>query len=105
MKISIVGTGYVGLPSGVGLAELGNRVICIDCDKEKIESLKQGNVTLYEEGLVPLFHKNLASGNLSFTTSMEEGIRDADVVILAVGTPTDKIGGSFLHPSSGRRCR
>ena len=91
MKISIVGTGYVGLPSGVGLAELGNRVICIDCDKEKIESLKQGNVTLYEEGLVPLFHKNLASGNLSFTTSMEEGIRDADVVILAVGTPTDPI--------------
>lgn len=91
MKISIVGTGYVGLPSGVGLAELGNRVICIDCDKEKIESLKQGNVTLYEEGLVPLFHKNLANGNLSFTTSMEEGIRDADVVILAVGTPTDPI--------------
>lgn len=91
MNISIVGTGYVGLPSGVGLAELGNKVTCIDCDKDKIEALKQGKVTLYEEGLVPLFHKNLASGNLNFTTSMEEGIHDADVVILAVGTPTDPV--------------
>lgn len=91
MKISIVGTGYVGLPSGVGLAELGNKVTCIDCDKDKIKVLQQGNVTLYEEGLVPLFQKNLASGNLTFTTSMKEGVRDADVVILAVGTPTDPV--------------
>lgn len=91
MKISIIGTGYVGLPSGVGLAELGNEVTCIDCDKQKIDALSQGKVTLYEEGLEELFAKNLRKGNLQFTTSIKEGIKDADVIILAVGTPPDPI--------------
>ena len=58
MKIGIIGTGYVGLPTGVGLAELGNTVVCVDKLKEKIDSLKQGKVTLYEEGLEELFQKN-----------------------------------------------
>ncbi len=87
MKIGIVGTGYVGLPSGVGLASLGYDVICIDKDEAKIQALQNGKVTLYEEGLEELFQKVTKNGKLKFTTSMKEGVCEADVVILAVGTP------------------
>lgn len=87
MKIGIIGTGYVGLPTGVGLAELGNDVICIDSNKEKIESLNSGKITLYEDGLEELFIKNQKNGRLKFTTSMKEGVESADVIIIAVGTP------------------
>ena len=87
MKIAIIGTGYVGLPTGVGLAELGNQVVCIDKDLSKIEKLQAGEVTIYEDGLETLFRKNIKSGKLIFTTSMKQGIEGADVVILAVGTP------------------
>ncbi len=91
MNIAIIGTGYVGLPSGVGLAELGHKVTCIDIDDKKIEALKRGELTLYEEGLEDLFNKNIKNGNLSFTSSIKDGIQDATVVILAVGTPPDPI--------------
>ncbi len=87
MKVGIIGTGYVGLPTGVGLAELGNQVVCIDHDPSKIESLQSGRLILYEDGLEELFSKNIKSGRLRFTTSMKEGVTDADVVIIAVGTP------------------
>lgn len=87
MKIAIVGTGYVGLPSGVGFAELGNEVCCIDKNAEKIEKLKKGELILFEDGLEELFQRNTSSGRLKFTTSMQEGVEQADVVILAVGTP------------------
>lgn len=87
MKIGIIGTGYVGLPTGVGLAELGNDVICIDSNAEKIEKLKSGQVTLYENGLEELFSKNLKAGKIKFTTSMKEGVENADIVIISVGTP------------------
>ena len=87
MKIGIIGTGYVGLPTGVGLAELGNDVICIDKNPQKIEALQQGQITLYENGLEELLHKNTATGRLKFTTSVKEGVENADVVIIAVGTP------------------
>ena len=87
MKVAIIGTGYVGLPTGVGLAELGNNVVCIDKIEEKINSLKSGKVTIYEDGMEDLFQKNVASGRLQFTTSMAEGIKGADVVLIAVGTP------------------
>ena len=87
MKIGIIGTGYVGLPTGVGLAELGNQVTCIDQNIEKIESLLAGKLTLYEDGLEELFVKNIKEGRLHFTTSMKEGVADADIVIIAVGTP------------------
>ncbi|MCQ2741272.1 MAG: UDP-glucose/GDP-mannose dehydrogenase family protein [Alphaproteobacteria bacterium] len=87
MKIAIIGTGYVGLPTGVGLAELGNQVVCIDKDLSKIEKLQAGEVTIYEDGLEDLFRKNIKSEKLIFTTSMKQGIEGADVVILAVGTP------------------
>lgn len=87
MKIGIIGTGYVGLPTGVGLAELGNDVICIDKDEEKVKSLKSGKVTIFEDGLEDLFTKNIQNEKLSFTSSMKEGVENADVVIIAVGTP------------------
>ena len=87
MKIAIIGTGYVGLPSGVGFASFDNEVICIDKDEQKINSLKSGKPTLYEDGLEELFSKTTESGNLKFTTSTKEGVQNADVVILAVGTP------------------
>ena len=87
MKVCVIGTGYVGLPTGVGLAELGNQVTCIDREPKKIEALQAGKITLYEDGLEELFHKNVKAGRLHFTTSMKEGVMGADVVIIAVGTP------------------
>ena len=87
MKIGIIGTGYVGLPTGVGLAELGNDVVCIDKDEEKIKSLRSGKVTIFEDGLEDLFIKNIQNKKLAFTSSMKEGVESADVVIIAVGTP------------------
>ena len=91
MKIGVVGTGYVGLPTGVGLAELGNEVICIDKDENKISSLKTGKLTIFEDGLEDLFVKNVQNGRIRFTTSMQEGVENADIVILAVGTPPNPI--------------
>lgn len=91
MKIGIIGTGYVGLPTGVGLAELGNDVVCIDKDAAKIETLRSGRATIFEDGLDEMFLNNVRSGRLKFTTSMKEGVEEADVVIIAVGTPPHPI--------------
>ncbi|MBR6663402.1 MAG: UDP-glucose/GDP-mannose dehydrogenase family protein [Alphaproteobacteria bacterium] len=87
MKIGIVGTGYVGLPSGVGFAELGNEVVCVDNNPEKIAALQAGKLTIFEDGLSEMFVKNVQAGRLQFTTSMKEGVENADIVIIAVGTP------------------
>lgn len=91
MKIGIIGTGYVGLPTGVGLAELGNTVVCVDKIKEKIDELKAGHLTIYEDGMEELFKKNVQNGRLSFTTSMRKAVEDADLVLIAVGTPPHPI--------------
>ena len=91
MKIAIIGTGYVGLPSGVGFAEQGNQVVCIDKNAEKIAKLQNGNLTLFEDGLEALYKSNTATGRLKFTTSMKEGVENADIVIIAVGTPPHPI--------------
>lgn len=93
MKIAIIGTGYVGLPSGVGFAELGNEVFCIDNNEQKISALKAHNLTMFENGLDELFNKNVSSGRLKFTSSMKEGVENADVVIIAVGTPPHPVTG------------
>lgn len=87
MKIAIIGTGYVGLPTGIGLAELGNEVVCVDKIEEKIASLSAGKATIYEDGMEELFQKHRKSGALSFTTDMAKAVNGADVVMLAVGTP------------------
>ncbi|EAH6315593.1 UDP-glucose/GDP-mannose dehydrogenase family protein [Campylobacter jejuni] len=104
MKVGIIGTGYVGLPTGVGLAELGNDVICIDREKSKIDALNNGILTIYEDNLEELFHKNVKEGRLKFTTSMQEGIKDADLVIIAVGTPphpvTKEADMRYIHAAA-----
>ncbi|HEF1370642.1 TPA: UDP-glucose/GDP-mannose dehydrogenase family protein [Campylobacter jejuni] len=104
MKIGIIGTGYVGLPTGVGLAELGNDVVCIDREKSKIDALNNGILTIYEDNLEDLFHKNVKEGRLKFTTSMQEGIKDADLVIIAVGTPphpiTKEADMKYIHAAA-----
>lgn len=104
MKIAIIGTGYVGLPTGVGLAELGHHVTCIDTDKSKIDSLNSGKVTLFEEGLEALLTKNIREGRLKFTMSKAEAIPSADVVMIAVGTPphpvTKEADMTFIHAAA-----
>lgn len=104
MKIGIIGTGYVGLPTGVGMAELGNDVICVDREQSKIDALRAGKITLYEDGLEELFNKNLKSGRIKFTTSMKEGVENADVVIIAVGTPphpiTHEADMKYIHAAA-----
>lgn len=104
MKIGIIGTGYVGLPTGVGFAELGNQVVCIDKDEQKINSLKAGKVTIYEDGLEEIFQKNIQNKRLQFTTSMSEGVQGADIVIIAVGTPphpvTKEADMQYIHAAA-----
>lgn len=96
MKIAVVGTGYVGLVTGTCFAETGNDVICVDIDEEKVESLRKGKITIYEPGLEPLFERNSRDGRLSFTTSLEEGVKDAEVIFLALPTPPGEDGSADL---------
>lgn len=104
MKIAIIGTGYVGLPTGVGLAELGNDVVCIDREPSKIERLNHGQLTIFEDGLEELFKKNVQAKRIRFTTSMKEGVSSADVVLIAVGTPphpvTKEADMKYIHAAA-----
>ncbi|MEK9151121.1 MAG: UDP-glucose/GDP-mannose dehydrogenase family protein [Patescibacteria group bacterium] len=93
MKLTFIGTGYVGLVTGTCMAELGHTVICADIDKQKIAKLKKGIMPIYELGLDELVEKNVKEGRLSFTASVGQAIREADVVFSAVGTPEDKKTG------------
>ncbi len=96
MKIAVVGTGYVGLVQGTCLAESGNDVVCVDKVASKVEGLAQGQVPIYEPGLGELVHRNLRDGRLSFTTKLGEGISEAEIVFIAVGTPQGDNGGADL---------
>ena len=96
MKIAVVGTGYVGLVSGTCFAETGNTVICVDNNPDKIASLKKGKMTIYEPGLDVLFDRNTKEGRLTFTTSLEEGIKGAEVIFLALPTPPGEDGSADL---------
>src|SRR5437660_12451672 len=87
MNITIVGTGYVGLVTGTCFAEGGHRVVCVDCDAEKVKILQAGGVPIYEPGLAELVKKNADASRLSFTTSTAEGVEKADVIFIAVPTP------------------
>ncbi len=87
MKLSVVGTGYVGLVTGTCLAEVGHEVVCVDCDAAKIELLRRGGMPIYEPGLEELVSRNVSAGRLRFSTSVEEGVADSQVVFLAVPTP------------------
>lgn len=96
MKITVVGTGYVGLVSGTCFAETGNEVICVDIDKSKIDKLKNGQITIYEPGLEKLFLRNLKEDRLHFTTDLAAGIKDAAIIFLALPTPPGEDGSADL---------
>jgi len=87
MKIAMIGTGYVGLVSGVCFSDFGHDVVCVDRDPAKIDMLNAGEVPIYEPGLDTLMAKNVDAGRLSFTTDLSEGVAGADAVFIAVGTP------------------
>lgn len=96
MRISIVGTGYVGLVAGACLADNGNNVICIDIDKEKIEILRNGNISIYEPGLNEMVLNNVDNGNLQFTTNIKSAVENSDIIFIAVGTPPSDDGSPDL---------
>ena len=96
MKITLVGTGYVGLVSGTCFAEMGNTVCCIDVDQKKIEGLKKGIIPIYEPGLEAMVLRNTANGNLTFSTDLASKLNDTDIAFIAVGTPMGEDGSADL---------
>lgn len=96
MKISVIGTGYVGLVTGTCFAETGNQVICVDNNAEKIKSLQAGKITIFEPGLEVIFHRNIANKRLEFTTSVEEAVAKSEVIFLALPTPEGEDGSADL---------
>ncbi len=97
MKIAVIGTGYVGLVTGTCFAETGNHVFCVDIDAEKVERLKKGIIPIYEPHLDVLFERNIRQGRLQFTTDLAEGIRNANVIFLALPTPPGENGSADLR--------
>ncbi len=96
MNIAVVGTGYVGLVTGTCFAEMGNHVICIDIDEKKVASMRNGSIPIYEPHLDALFERNIKQGRLSFTTNLEEAIKPAQVIFLALPTPPGEDGSADL---------
>ncbi len=96
MKIAVIGTGYVGLVTGTCFSETGNNVICVDIDATKVEKLRNGEITIYEPGLEKLFLRNLKEERLKFTTNLAEGIKDAEIIFLALPTPPGEDGSADL---------
>jgi UDPglucose 6-dehydrogenase len=96
MKISVIGTGYVGLVTGTCLAETGNEVICVDIDAEKVAKMRNGVVPIYEPHLDMLFERNIKANRLQFTTSLAEGLEHGDIIFLALPTPEDEDGSADL---------
>ena len=90
MKLCMIGTGYVGLVSGVCFSDLGNDVICVDKDDNKINNLKNGKIPIYEPGLEELVRKNIQNKRLNFSTNLKESVRKSDIIFICVGTPTKK---------------
>ncbi|MGZ8538159.1 MAG: UDP-glucose dehydrogenase family protein [Flavisolibacter sp.] len=97
MKITVVGTGYVGLVTGTCLAETGNHVCCVDIDERKVNMLRNGRITIYEPGLEKLFERNLKEERLTFTTNLREGIEEAEIIFLALPTPPGEDGSADLQ--------
>jgi UDPglucose 6-dehydrogenase len=97
MKVTIFGTGYVGLVTGACLAEMGNHVLCVDIDAAKVERLKRGEIPIYEPGLESIVQRNHASGRLDFTTEAAPAIAHGELIFIAVGTPPDEDGSADLQ--------
>ncbi|WP_286875146.1 NAD(P)-binding domain-containing protein, partial [Marinimicrobium sp. UBA4509] len=96
MKVTVFGTGYVGLVQGAILSEVGHDVVCVDVDAKKVERLKNGEIPIYEPGLEPLVTENYAAGRLHFTTDAAEAVKHGDLQFIAVGTPPDEDGSADL---------
>ncbi|HPF09992.1 MAG TPA: UDP-glucose/GDP-mannose dehydrogenase family protein [Flavobacteriaceae bacterium] len=96
MKITVVGTGYVGLVTGTCLSETGNEVICVDIDAQKVEKMRNGEVPIYEPHLDVLFERNIKAGRLKFTTSLDEGLEHGSIIFLALPTPEGEDGSADL---------
>ena len=96
MKISVIGTGYVGLVTGTCLAETGNDVLCIDINKSKVKQMQRGEVPIYEPHLDVLFERNIKANRLRFSTSLEEGVQHGNIIFLALPTPEDEDGSADL---------
>ena len=94
MKLCMIGTGYVGLVSGVCFSDLGNDVICVDKDNNKINNLRNGKIPIYEPGLEELVRKNLKNNRLNFSTNLKESVKKSDIIFICVGTPTKKNSNS-----------
>src|SRR5688572_20474958 len=97
MKLSVIGTGYVGLVTGTCFAETGNTVTCVDIDENKVKKLQQGQVTIFEYGLQAMFEKNVHQQRLFFTTDLATGIKDAKIIMLALPTPPGEDGSADLQ--------
>ncbi|MDP3288692.1 MAG: UDP-glucose 6-dehydrogenase, partial [Methyloversatilis sp.] len=97
MKITVIGTGYVGLVSGACMAEMGNDVLCLDLDPEKIRILKEGGIPIHEPGLDAVVARNVEAGRLHFTTDVAEAVRFGTIQFIAVGTPPDEDGSADLQ--------
>jgi len=97
MKITVIGTGYVGLVTGTCFSEMGNKVYCVDIDNNKIECLKKGIVPIYEPGLEELVIENHKTGDLNFTNELKKGLNDSDICFIAVGTPMGEDGSADLQ--------
>lgn len=97
MKVTVIGTGYVGLVTGTCLAEVGNEVLCLDVDPKKIDILKKGGIPIYEPGLQDMVQRNVAAGRLSFTTDVEASVHFGQIQFIAVGTPPDEDGSADLQ--------
>lgn len=96
MKISVIGTGYVGLVTGTCFAETGNHVICVDIDATKVKRMQAGEIPIYEPGLEALFHRNIKQGNLTFTTNLKDAVEQSDIIFLALPTPPNEDGSADL---------
>jgi UDPglucose 6-dehydrogenase len=96
MKVTIFGTGYVGLVTGTCLAEMGNHVLCVDVDADKIARLERGEIPIFEPGLEPLVKRNHQAGRLAFTTDPKAAVAYGDTIFIAVGTPPDEDGSADL---------
>src|SRR5689334_12320268 len=104
MRVTMIGSGYVGLVSGACFADFGHTVTCVDTDAAKVDALRRGVMPIYEPGLDDLVAENVAQGRLSFTTDLAEGLAGADAVFIAVGTPSRRGDGhadlSYVHAAA-----
>ena len=91
MKVTTIGTGYVGLVTGACLAEMGNHVVCLDVDRRKVETLQAGGIPIHEPGLEQIVQRNAAAGRLQFTTDVDHAVGHGTILFIAVGTPPDGV--------------